>query len=160
MAFVPGFDHDVFISYAHGDDRAWIKVFYERLRPALGRLLPGAEVWIDQVALGKSQDFRQEIPISLKSSAVLISLVSPTYIGQRYCVEQECRPFVDLAAVRKQIRFSAAEFATELFSFRCPILPIEDRAYWNDLIPGATDISFCDDISTCLLYTSPSPRDS
>jgi hypothetical protein len=24
MASVPGFDHDVFISYAHGDDRDWI----------------------------------------------------------------------------------------------------------------------------------------
>jgi hypothetical protein len=48
MAFVPGFDHDVFISYAHGDDREWINRFLDRLRQVLSRLLPGANVWIDK----------------------------------------------------------------------------------------------------------------
>jgi hypothetical protein len=48
MAFVPGFEHDVFISYAHGDDRDWINSFLDRLRPALNRLLLGSDVWIDK----------------------------------------------------------------------------------------------------------------
>jgi len=54
MAFVPGFDHDVFISYAHGDDREWINLFQDRLRTSLNRLLPGADVWIDKDDLRKS----------------------------------------------------------------------------------------------------------
>ena len=150
MAFVPGFEYDVFISYAHGDDRDWINCFLDRLRPALSRRLPGANVWIDKDDLRKSRNFAQDIPASLQSSAVLISLVSPTYIDRPYCVQHECRRFGDLAAVRKQPgqRFAASEFAGDLFGFRCPILPMPDCAYWGSLISGATDISFCDDVDT------------
>src|SRR5437764_3824452 len=150
MPFVPGFEHDVFISYAHGDDRDWINRFLDRLRPALSRRLPGAEVWIDKDDLRASRNFEQDIPTSLESSAVLISLVSPTYIDRPYCVHQECRRFGELAAARKQPkqRFAGREFAADLFGFRCPILPMPDNAYWSGLIPGATDISFCDDVYT------------
>jgi hypothetical protein len=150
MAFVPGFDHDVFVSYAHGDDRDWINRFLDRLRPALNRLLPSTDVWIDKDDLRKSRDFEKDIPASLESSAVLISLVSPTYITRPYCVHHECRRFGDLVAARKQPgqRFAAPEFAADLFGFRCAILPTENYAYWNNLIPGATDVSFCDDLET------------
>lgn len=150
MAFVPGFEHDVFISYAHGDDREWINRFLDRLNSKLSRLLPGADVWIDKHDLRKSRNYEQDIPASLQSSAVLISLVSPTYITRPYCVHQECRRFGDLAAGRKQPkqRFAASEFAADLFGFRCPILPMPDREYLSGLIPGATDISFCDDVDT------------
>lgn len=157
MAFVPGFDHDVFISYAHGDDRDWINRFLDRLRPDLSRLLPEVDVWIDKDDLRKSRDFEKDIPRNLEKSAVLISLVSPIYVTRPYCVQHECRRFVQLASARKQPgqRFDAPEFNADLFGFRCPILPIEGRAYWNDLIPGATDLPFCDDLQTFAI-ASPS----
>jgi hypothetical protein len=147
MAFVPGFDHDVFISYAHADDRSWISAFHTRLKFDLNRLLPGVDIWIDTDDLRQSRDFHQEIPANLESSAVLISLVSPTYIQSPYCVKKECQRFKDLAATRKQERFSTPQFANELFGFRCPIFQMPDSAYWNHLIPGATDILFGDDLS-------------
>jgi hypothetical protein len=147
MAFVPGFDHDVFISYAHGDDRAWISAFHGRLKPDLNRLLPGADVWIDSDDLRKSRDFNHEIPANLASSAVLVSLVSPTYIQRPYCVQKECRRFIELATARKETRFRSSAFSTELFGFRCPIFQMPDSAYSHDLIPGATDILFGDDVS-------------
>ena len=157
MAFVPGFDHDVFISYAHGDDRDWITRFVDRLEPALARRLPGATVWIDKDDLRKDRNFEQDIPANLLSTAVLISLVSPTYITRPYCVHHECRRFGELATARKQPgqRFAAQEFASDLFGFRCPILPMQDNAYWNDLIPGATDIPFCDDVDTYPIASAP-----
>jgi hypothetical protein len=73
-----------------------------------------------------------------------------TGVTRPYCVHQECRRFGELASARKQPRqrFAAPEFATDLFGFRCPILPLTNTAYWNNLIPGATDISFCDDLDT------------
>ena len=150
MAFVPGFENDVFISYAHGDDRDWINRFLDRLRPALNRLLPGAVVWVDEDDLRKSRDFAKDIPASLQASAVLLSLVSPYYIRRPYCVREECRRFGELVKARKQPgqRFAAPEFDADLFGFRCPILPVGNQASWNGLIPGATDISFCDDIET------------
>jgi hypothetical protein len=135
MAFVPGFDHDVFISYAHGDDREWIDRFVDRLRPALSRRLPGADIWIDKDDLRKSRNFEQDILSNLQSSAV-ISLVSPTYITRLYCVHHECRRFGDLVAVRKQSgqRLAASEFATDLFgsaarSCRCQIVPTGAASY-------------------------------
>jgi hypothetical protein len=145
MAFVPHFDYDVFVSYAHGDDRNWIDSFVDRLGPTLSRLLPGAKVWIDEDDLQKSRNFEHDIPASLESSASLISLVSPTYITRPYCVHHECRRFGELVAARKQPgqHFAAPEFAADLFGFRCPILPMPDLAYRNGLLPGATDISFC-----------------
>jgi TIR domain len=144
MPFVPGFDHDVFISYAHGDDRGWVDRFVDRLKPVLTRLLPGADIWIDKDDLRKSRDFEKDIPANLESSAIFISLVSPTYIDRHYCVHHECRRFSELAAGRKQDgqRFAGPEFAADLFALRCPILPIADKTY-RILIPGATDISFC-----------------
>lgn len=145
MPFVPGFSHDVFISYAHGDDRAWINSFIDRLGSALARILPGATVWVDKDDLRKSRDFNLEIPTQLELSATVISLVSPTYIQRPYCVNKECRRFLELVADRKQSRFATQEFANELFGFRCPIFQMEDHAYWNDLIPGASDILFGDD---------------
>jgi hypothetical protein len=158
MAFVPGFDHDVFISYAHGDDRDWINRLVDRLRPVLSRLLPGADVWIDKDDLRKSRNFENDIPANLASSATLISLVSPNYIDRRYCVHQECRRFSELAAGRKQPgqRFAGTEFAADLFALRCPILPMPDKTYWS-LIPGATDISFCgdDDIEPFSIGSQP-----
>jgi hypothetical protein len=150
MAFVPGFEHDIFVSYAHGDDRDWINGFFNQLKHRLERLLPGTKVWIDRDDVRESCDFEKDIPASLQSSAVLISLVSPIYIQRPYCVHHECRFFVDLVTARKRPpqRFAAPEFDAELFGFRCPILPLENKEYWNNLIPGATDIPFCDDLET------------
>lgn len=157
MAFVPGFEHDVFISYAHGDDRDWINRFLDRLQPALNRLLPGTDIWVDKDDLRKSRNFKQDIPASLMGSAVLISLVSPTYLTRPYCVQQEYRRFAARITAIKQPnqRFAAAEFAADLFGFRCPILPLLDDTYRNAIFPGATDILFCDDISSFPIGSPP-----
>ena len=57
VAFVPGFEHDIFISYCHGDDRAWIRGFYEMLKSALKEQLgvepgPGAAADCTQLLPG------------------------------------------------------------------------------------------------------------
>jgi len=156
MPFVPGFEHDVFISYAHGDDRDWINRFLDRLGPALNRLLPGTVLWVDKDDLRKSRNFEQDIPESLIASAAFVSLVSPTYITRPYCVQQEYRRFATHAATRKQANqhFCSPAFSADLFGFRCPILPLTDDSYRDVIFPGATDISFCDDISTFAISSS------
>jgi len=64
MAFVPGYEHDVFVSYAHGDNREWVGRFVDRLRSKLNEKLgDSAEVWLDETKLRATRDFRQEIPI-------------------------------------------------------------------------------------------------
>jgi hypothetical protein len=142
MAYVPGFQYDVFVSYAHGDDRDWINRFLDRLRPAIKQHL-GSEVgiWIDDDSLRKTRDFRKEIPESVKSSAAFLLLASPSYIRSEYCVLEECRTFQEANAGRRE-RFNAPDFANEQFVLRCPILPVENNEHWQ-LFSGASDISFC-----------------
>jgi len=67
MAFVPGYDHDVFVSYAHVDDEPWLEspsgaekppgwvaTLVRHLRIALSRKIGRADafkVWFDQMNL-------------------------------------------------------------------------------------------------------------
>lgn len=147
MAYVPGYAHDVFISYAHGDDREWIALLVARLEPALKqRLGLKPVVWIDDEKLRGSRDFSEEIPDSVRSSATFLLLTSPTYIRSQYCVEQECRTFEGTIGP-KRARFAADGFTHELFALRCPILATDGNEHWS-LFPGLTDIAFCDDNET------------
>jgi hypothetical protein len=142
MAYVPGFQHDVFVSYAHGDDREWINRFLDRLKPAIKqRLGSEATFWIDEDDLRKSRDFRKEIPASVKSSAVFLLLASPTYIRSEYCVFEECRTFQQ-TIVPRRTRFNAPDLVNEQFVLRCPIQPVENNEHWQ-LFPGASDVPFC-----------------
>lgn len=142
MGYVPGYRHDVFVSYAHGDDREWLNRLVDRLETALTqRVGTKAGIWIDQDDLRRSRDFSKEIPDSVKSSAVFLLFPSPTYIRSRYCIDQECKTFADTIAA-KRARVASDAFANDLFAIRCPILPIDDNEHWS-LFPGLTDIPFC-----------------
>ena len=94
MAYIPGFENDIFVSYAHGDDRGWIDRLIDSLRPVLKRSL-GIEptFWIDKLDLHPYEDFRREIPSSIESSAMFLFFPSPSYIRSDYCVRQECPRF-------------------------------------------------------------------
>ncbi len=63
MAFVPGYQHDVFISYAHEDDREWVNRLIARLEPAIKqRLGVKPSIWIDDEKLRASRDFSSPRP--------------------------------------------------------------------------------------------------
>ena len=147
MGYVPGFAHDVFVSYAHGDDRVWVTRLVDRLEPALKqRLGIKTDLWVDDEALRRSRDFSREIPGAVESSAVFLLLASPSYIRSQYCVEQECAGFAKTVPA-KRARFRLADFANELFAFRCLLLPVDGNEHWT-LFPGLTDIAFCNDSET------------
>jgi hypothetical protein len=146
MAYVPGFEHDVFISYAHGDDRDWISLMVDRLTSALTRRLGVApSIWIDDEKLRASRDFSPEIRDTVQASAVFVLLPSPTYIRSPFCTGQECRVFRESMASRRA-RFGAS-FANDLFALRCPILPIDNNEHWS-IFPGLSDIPFCSNSDT------------
>jgi len=121
MAFVPGYKHDLFVSYAHVDDREWISRFVGRLESLLrNKLGDSADVWLDDSDLRETRDFRKEIPESVTNTAVFLLLASPAYVRSRYCVEIECRAFEDTLP-SKRARFTGQNFANEKFAVRCPI---------------------------------------
>jgi hypothetical protein len=147
MAYVPGFAHDVFVSYAHGDDRAWINTFVERLKTELARRLGiGTAIWLDTVDNRATRDFSSEIPDSVRASALFLLLPSPTYIRSAYCVDEECRIFASLLAERRTA-FASPMFANELFAVRCPILAVDANEHWK-LFEGLTDIPFHNESGT------------
>jgi hypothetical protein len=80
------FDHDVFISYRHLDNKApageqgWVDDFTERLRVELGyRLGREPDIWRDPTIKGADY-FADVIMEHLAGSKILVSILSPGYI--------------------------------------------------------------------------------
>ena len=147
MAFVPGYEHDVFVSYAHGDKREWISRFALRLESALKEKLgDSADVWVDETDLQATRDFRKEIPDSVTSAAIFLFLPSPAYLRSQYCVEVECRAFAETLP-SKRARFTGHDFANEQYALRCPIEQVDNNEQ-QQLFPGLDDIWFCDTAGT------------
>jgi hypothetical protein len=104
MAVAPGFQHDVFISYAHIDnrpdregERGWVESFERaldlRLLKRFGR---EANVWRDP-ELARSQRFDPVIEAAVRDSAIMVSLISTSYLASDYC-KQELEWFAAKAA--------------------------------------------------------------
>jgi TIR domain-containing protein len=95
MSFVPGFEFDIFISYAHNDNTpigaspGWVDEFQESLENWLGkrRGIAGLKVWRDTRIDGNT-DFDLAIQNRLKSSALLFVLHSRNYAASAYCLKE------------------------------------------------------------------------
>jgi hypothetical protein len=84
--FVPGFENDLFISYSHADDLAWIQAFEKSLAEELVRRL-GHEVavWQDGKRLRVGQNWQTEIEAGVQGAAVFIAVLSPSYENSDWC---------------------------------------------------------------------------
>lgn len=98
------FANDLFISYAHIDNRSyfpgasrgWIDLLHERLEVRLAQLLgKPPRIWRDRKLKGY-EVFDETIVIELSRSAILISVVSPRYIDSESC-RSELENFFRLA---------------------------------------------------------------
>lgn len=87
--FVPGFENDLFISYAHADDPAWIHAFEKSLGEELSRRLGlGVAVWQDAKRLRVGQNWMTEIETGVQRSAVFIAVLSPSYENSDWCTRE------------------------------------------------------------------------
>lgn len=96
MGWLPGYENDIFISYAHDDNRpqfgsnGWIDYFEEHLRSmAQGMLGNGPQgekvkIYRDQ-RLRRFGGFDEQLARSLADSAVLICVLSPNYLTSEWC---------------------------------------------------------------------------
>jgi len=106
MAYVPDFEYDIFISYAHVDDlttpdqtRGWITTFEQFLSVLLSRRvgrIGSVKIWRDPTLDG-SQLFDKTIEDRIKRSAVFLAFTSCGYLASDYC-QQELKWFHDSAA--------------------------------------------------------------
>ncbi len=94
--FVPGFENDLFVSYAHADDPAWIQAFEKSLGEELSRRLGlGISVWQDGKRLRVGQNWQAEIETGVQRSAAFIAVLSPSYENSDWCT-RERRLFTQL----------------------------------------------------------------
>jgi hypothetical protein len=97
MAFVPGFEHDLFISYAHvdnqprpGDSKGWVTQFGSDLAAALDQEIGRSglvRVWRDR-GLAGNDDFDDTIKLAVRQSALFMPVLSRGYINSAYCAAE------------------------------------------------------------------------
>lgn len=110
MAYIPEYEYDIFISYAHVDNIAfpgqtdgWIEQFYKNLNLMLAKRfgrLDMVKIWWDNKKLDGSVLFDQSIEAGIKKSAIMICLNSPGYMASDYC-KQELDIFYKKAQAEK-----------------------------------------------------------
>jgi hypothetical protein len=94
MAYVPGYSNDVFLSYAHGDDPAWIQAFEQALSRAVrGRLGHEISIWQDLKRLRVGNDWQAEISEAISKTAAFVAVLSPSYQTSDWC-SRELRAFI------------------------------------------------------------------
>jgi hypothetical protein len=94
MAFVPGYQYDIFVSYAHvddqplpGQDAGWITTLVSVLKRRLAQLLGREDaysLWMDYDLSGNVQ-VTPEILHVLEKCATLLIILSPGYLASEWC---------------------------------------------------------------------------
>ena len=88
MSYVPGFKYDVFVSYAHVDNDpggrdGWVAMFTLDLERSLKQRLGGSEelaIFHDNFEAHNANYQLDNFDADVKSSAVLVSILSPSYV--------------------------------------------------------------------------------
>lgn len=121
MAIVPSFKHDVFLSYAHVDDkpipgcscaRGWVTTLVNNLQWQLEQLCGRGDafkLWTDG-ELARHVNFSPQILSSLRESAILMVILSPGYLASDWC-SRERETF--LSEVKKRRDQGSSVFIVE-----------------------------------------------
>lgn len=97
MSHVPGFRHDLFLSYAHLEDPTWVGGFEAALRQALrDRLGQDPTTWQDVGQLRIGENWQSEIEEAIDRTAAFLAIVSPAYLNSGWC-QRERRRFLERA---------------------------------------------------------------
>src|SRR4051812_28894357 len=95
MAFIPGFEHDVFISYAHANnerltekDEGYVTKLFDDLAHFLTAELGRREyfsVWLDREEMRIYDGINAKFNTSFLNSAVLLCVCSQSYVESMWC---------------------------------------------------------------------------
>jgi TIR domain len=93
MAYVPGFEYDLFISYASDDYDGRLAQFVQELqiylRRTLGKDFSEHSIFFDRQELNLTPvQWKRKLQDSAKSAAVLIPILSPSYATSDYCAKE------------------------------------------------------------------------
>jgi hypothetical protein len=103
MSYVPDFENDIFISYAHIDNQpltkdqeGWIDAFHRALEIRLQELLGDRpKIWRDPKLQGNDV-FSDTLVDQFSKAALLVSVFSPRYVKSDWC-KKELQEFLQVA---------------------------------------------------------------
>jgi hypothetical protein len=86
LPIVPGFKYDLFVSYAHRNDRPWnwVSDFVATLKDELESKSRDFKIWWDP-GLRTGEDFNRAIAGAISESAIFLSVLSTAYGDSAYC---------------------------------------------------------------------------
>jgi hypothetical protein len=94
MSAVPGFRHDIFVSYAHLDDaasamadRGFVSQLVADIKDEVSRKIGGAalEIWWDRSALAGNMSVTPEITTAASQAAAIVIVLSRAYLRSEWC---------------------------------------------------------------------------
>lgn len=98
MAFVPGYEYDIFISYAHVDDipdagaeKGWVTTLINSLRTRLAQRLGRSDafkIWMDP-ELANRGSLTPQILDAIRKSATIVIILSPGYLASWWCLREK-----------------------------------------------------------------------
>jgi len=170
MAYVPGYENDIFVSYAHVDNiplsgisKGWVETFIDNLSTKLAQKIGRTDLfklWDDRL-LAQNAPLTPEILDALKGSATLVLVLSPGYLKSPWC-QREKSAFYDL--LRSKNRGSHSVFVVHrdrVASESCPeeIRDLLGFRFWEERgkgkepriagepVPQPTDSLYWDELS-------------
>lgn len=97
MAYVPGFEHDIFISYAHVDNApleeeqdGWVTKLHASLMTLIPQKIGRAEdfsIWRD-LKLDGNDEFAETLNSAFRRSALMLTILTPSYLASKWCSKE------------------------------------------------------------------------
>jgi eukaryotic-like serine/threonine-protein kinase len=138
VAITPGFEYDLFVSYAHADDIAadgrggWIPQFVQQLESAVRQRVRNADalkIYVDSRATGANYHLPQLLT-AVRKSALFLAVGSPNY-ADRSWPRQELQAFVE--------QWAAPDFS-RLFLIEC--LPLNEGEFYPSPLDDHKRVAF------------------
>jgi len=135
-AFVPKFQNDLFISYAHEDDKRWVQAFEDELHDEVSRRLGlSISIWQDTHKIRAGQNWQVAIREGIKESAAFVAIISPRYQNSRWC---------QLERTEFQSHFEVNQFATSGRFFKAVKTPWPENSH-RLFLEAIQDVDFFKD---------------
>ncbi len=142
MAYVSGYLHDIFVSYATANDKVdgLVRHFYTLLAGAIDEAglrvrdehhPDGVDIFLDRRSIETGSDLAEQIDTNARSAAVFIMLHSSAYLKSDWC-QQEAKAFLSNYDPRRPKltgRFFVASFGTRGNPAQSPLELVRGRRY-------------------------------
>jgi hypothetical protein len=84
------FEYDIYVSYAHLDSE-WVNEFVRRLEVRVEQFAGRDTSIYSDTKLSGADAFEEQLSRAVRSSALLVAVVTPSYVNSKYCLDELAR---------------------------------------------------------------------